>query len=340
MRSTRKRGEIQRDSARSAWVVICLALWLTGCTRTSVEAVSNQYVTEYGLGPDKWATAWLLTRRADPAATLVVTKPGAPVVDGVYFDLPTSPLRRTGHQAAFEVAKAQFNISDPVIDSLAAIVHEMEINFWAASGPPETMMVEDAFRGLQHTYGRDAVTPECYVAFFDRVYHVLGEASTRGIPVTAERLHLSCDELMVTTDRNPLVKEIPLVDVVSSMAAGHKVIFVDVREPDEFAEGHIPGALNIPIREVGPHLRPRLSGADYVVSYCVKDFRGFEMAKALAEAGVENSVIMRPYGIKGWIARGLPVAGAKGSTESQADEALAKCVASVDECLAPKGGSI
>jgi len=89
----------------------------------------------------------------------------------------------------------------------------------------------------------------------------------------------------------------------------------------------------IPLRDVGPHLAERFKGADYVVSYCVKDFRGFEMAKALAEAGVEHSVIMRPYGIKGWAALGLPITGQRGMSEQTAREDLEQCLAARGECL-------
>ena len=44
-----------------------------------------------------------------------------------------------------------------------------------------------------------------------------------------------------------------LVDALGAMAAGRKVVFVDVREADEFMEGHIPGAINVPLRDAGPH---------------------------------------------------------------------------------------
>ena len=84
---------------------------------------------------------------------------------------------------------------------------------------------------------------------------------------------------------------------------------------------------------MGPALRERLSGADYVVSYCVKDFRGYEMAKALAQVGVENSVIMRPYGIKGWISMGLPVTGAKALTEAESTQQLARCLLDTTACV-------
>jgi len=48
----------------------------------------------------------------------------------------------------------------------------------------------------------------------------------------------------------------------------------------------------------------------------VKDFRGYEVAKKLRKQGI-NAAIMNPYGIKGWIAAGLPVAG-RGLSESEA----------------------
>ena len=50
-------------------------------------------VTDYGLGPDKWATAWLMARHAVPGAELVVVSQGKPVTAGIAFDVPTSAPR-------------------------------------------------------------------------------------------------------------------------------------------------------------------------------------------------------------------------------------------------------
>lgn len=304
------------------------------CTRTDPRVVSAVYATEYGLGPDKWATAWLLTRRSGANARLVVADAGSAVIGGTAFDVPQAQYRRIGERAAFEVVRDALGIADPIVAMLAEIVHEIEVNFWSAEGPAEALIVEDAFRALQYRYGRDAVPPDCYTAFFERVYQVLKDTEARKISFDADRLRMSCDELMqVANGRSEIVPEVPIADVLSAMAAGRRVVFVDVREPDEYAEGHIPQALNIPLREVGPHLVDRFRGADYVVSYCVKDFRGFEMAKALADAGVANSVIMRPYGIKGWVSLGLPISGARALTDSAARQDLAQCLASHGECL-------
>lgn len=307
---------------------------LTACSHSDQQVPSRIYATEYGLGPDKWATAWLLTRDVQSPATLEVSPPGAPLLTGVAFDIPTAPIRRIDDRAAFEVALASLSIVDPVLQYMAQIVHQIEVNFWTNDGPVEADVVENAYRDLQRRYGRDQVTAKCYVAFFDRVYNVLRDSQARGVAFDADRLNLSCEELVqVAEHRNELIPEVPVSDVLSAMAAGRRVVFVDVRESDEFAEGHIPGALNIPLRDAGPHLLDQLKSADYVVSYCVKDFRGFEMAKALADVGVDNSVIMRPYGIKGWVAMGLPITGARALSEDAAREDLEKCLAAHGECL-------
>jgi rhodanese-related sulfurtransferase len=307
---------------------------LAGCAKTASAPPTTRYVTEYGLGPDKWAAAWLLSRHADPGAQLSFTRPGDAPVAGIKFDLPAAELRRIGNRSTFEAVRTRFAIDDPIVTDLTALVNEIEINYWTARTHPEADLIEQAFRELQYLNGRDAVAPQCYLAFFDRVYQVLQDARTKAIPATAERLQLSCGELQHLADKDrELIREVPVIDVLSAAAAGRKVVYVDVREADEFSEGHIPGALNIPIRDVTPELRDRLSGADYVVSYCVKDFRGYEMAKALAQIGVQNSVIMRPYGIKGWVALGLPITGAKEMSESQSAQNMERCLADIGTCL-------
>ncbi|MGH8177221.1 MAG: rhodanese-like domain-containing protein [Steroidobacter sp.] len=316
-------------------------LAVSSCSRGAPEVAPAVYVTEYGLGPDKWATAWLLTKRPGVVAKLLVVDAGAAVVGGTPFDVPVSAWRRIGERSGFEVARDALQLSDPVIATLARIVHEIEVNFWTSDGPPEALIVEEAYRALQHRYGRESVTPQCYVAFFDRVYEVLRDVQARSIYLDADRLNLSCEELVqVASTRGEIVPEAPIADVLSAMAAGRRVVFVDVREPDEFAEGHIPGALNIPLREATPEFAERLRGADYVVSYCVKDFRGFEMARALADMGVANSVILRPYGIKGWASLGLPITGARALTHDDAQRDLAECLAAQGECLTRRAAAL
>lgn len=105
-------------------------------------------------------------------------------------------------------------------------------------------------------------------------------------------------------------KEVAPRDVAQMILDGKRVVFVDVREPQEFAEAHIPGARSIPVRYTASVDPAELADADLVLPYCLKDFRGFEGAKTLQGLGVPNVGLLKGHGIKSWEKAGLPEAGA------------------------------
>lgn len=66
---------------------------------------------------------------------------------------------------------------------------------------------------------------------------------------------------------------------------GEGARLVDVRTPEEFADGHLPGAINIPVQdlerridELGPKERP-------IVLYCRSGMRSGRAARQLSSAG-------------------------------------------------------
>ncbi|MFA0809720.1 chromate resistance protein ChrB domain-containing protein [Microbulbifer epialgicus] len=299
-----------------------LCLCITACSKPEPRQV---FVTEYGLGPDKWATAWLLTRHVNPESSLLLADQGESLPAGIEFDTPESDLRRIENQTAFEVTQLSYAVEDPVVLNLVQIIHDIEVNFWGANKTPEAQVIETAFRGLQESYGRDTVPGDCYLKFFDRVYSALSQSTAEQRPLRRDSLAMTCDNSVPAPEKSP-VQEMAIADLLVQMQLGKRVVFVDVREEQEFAEGHIPDALNIPLRKLNDEVLRQLSDADYVVSYCVKDFRGFEMAKALKRAGIEQSVILKPYGIKGWIAEGLPTVGTRAMSREAAFQQMSTCV--------------
>jgi rhodanese-related sulfurtransferase len=90
--------------------------------------------------------------------------------------------------------------------------------------------------------------------------------------------------------------------------------FVDVREPDEFAAGHLPGARNFPrgFLEVKADLEhPKrdawLAERDRpLVLYCGGGHRSALAAKTLQEMGF-TKVVSLAEGWTGWTKRGYPV---------------------------------
>lgn len=68
---------------------------------------------------------------------------------------------------------------------------------------------------------------------------------------------------------------------------GH--IVVDVRRADEYASGHIPGAVLIPNETIGTAMPPELPDTDQVILiYCRSGRRSKEAARKLADIGYKN----------------------------------------------------
>ncbi len=293
-------------------------------------------VTEYGLGLDKWATAWLMSRHAERDAPLNVVDFGQTLPEGIAFDVPTSPLKRERDHAAFQSVMGHYRLEDPALQRMSQIVRDIEVNYWGSPDAAESPAIEQAFRALQQRHGRYAVTPECYLAFFDRVHAYVMADPEAGDAVDPARFAVDCHALASEQSEGALVPELGIGTLLSEMRAGKTVAFVDVREPEEYAEAHIPAAYNMPLRALDATALAKLRGVDYVVSYCIKDFRGFEMARSLRDAGIRNAVILNPYGIKGWIEEGLPTVGEKALVAEAGRRRMDVCVASPDRCKADR----
>lgn len=62
-------------------------------------------------------------------------------------------------------------------------------------------------------------------------------------------------------------------------------LLVDVRTPGEFASGHIPGAVNIPVQDIDGRLDELGSKNRPIILYCRSGVRSAQAARVLANAG-------------------------------------------------------
>jgi rhodanese-related sulfurtransferase len=76
-------------------------------------------------------------------------------------------------------------------------------------------------------------------------------------------------------------------------------VLIDIRDPDEFARVHIPGARNIPLIQLG-----RIDDAEEVIFHCRSGMRTASNTERLA-ASVDGSVYLLEGGIEGWRNAGL-----------------------------------
>jgi rhodanese-related sulfurtransferase len=137
---------------------------------------------------------------------------------------------------------------------------------------------------------------------------------------------------------SPLI--VPTIDadaVLGYIRDGRKVIFIDARENAEYAEEHIPGAINLSLRELaalGPKARQLLQDPDLVIAYCLKDFRGYEVARALQDLEVRDAATLSEQGINGWKKRGLPVDSAGSADDRDSARKLLACAEVPNSCTA------
>lgn len=82
-------------------------------------------------------------------------------------------------------------------------------------------------------------------------------------------------------------------------------LLIDVREVDEYASGHIPGAVNIPIRTLGDNL-DLIPTDRQVFIYCQSGYRAALATSSLRILGYDN-VVSYPPSYKGWTEAGEEV---------------------------------
>lgn len=90
---------------------------------------------------------------------------------------------------------------------------------------------------------------------------------------------------------------------VAELAARTGTPLIDVRERDEFAGGHVPGAVNIPMSELGSRLEELPAEAFDVI--CQVGGRSARVVQALEAQGHDATNV--DGGTGEWIASGHPV---------------------------------
>lgn len=98
------------------------------------------------------------------------------------------------------------------------------------------------------------------------------------------------------------MKEVDIDQAAS--AVSEKATVLDVREPGEFREGHLPGAVNIPMGQVTARLGD-LDREQPVYVVCGTGHRSSAMTEVLAAAGFD--AINVAGGTGAWISSGRPV---------------------------------
>jgi rhodanese-related sulfurtransferase len=112
--------------------------------------------------------------------------------------------------------------------------------------------------------------------------------------------------LKLVKDAKTRVAETNIADVKRRIDAREKLVLVDVREDNEWAQGHVPGAVHLGKGIIERDIEARVpdTGAK-VVLYCGGGFRSALVADNLQKMGYTNVESM-DGGWRGWLEAGLP----------------------------------
>jgi rhodanese-related sulfurtransferase len=118
-------------------------------------------------------------------------------------------------------------------------------------------------------------------------------------------------------------------DLVQDLEAGRTdgYVVVETRAPEAFAHARIPGAINLPYRDLTPERAAHLDRDLVYVCYCESTVCNAATKGALKLAELGFKVKRLSGGITGWIAAGYPTEGTtgQGTTEQQTTEQGIRC---------------
>jgi len=103
------------------------------------------------------------------------------------------------------------------------------------------------------------------------------------------------------------VQKVSAADVKAMIDKKEKIILLDVRDPQEFAAGHLPGAMNISRGTLEFVVFNKITDQNAkIVVYCKTAARSALATKTLNDLGYKNAILMNAS-YEDWIKAGYPV---------------------------------
>ncbi|GLC24237.1 rhodanese-like domain-containing protein [Roseisolibacter agri] len=103
----------------------------------------------------------------------------------------------------------------------------------------------------------------------------------------------------LVAEAKPRITEVSADDVRARLAQGESFTLLDIREPNEWKMGHLPGALHIPRGVMESAIESRVPREQEVVLYCASGNRSVLAADVLQQMGYRKVSSMRG-GIRAW----------------------------------------
>ncbi len=103
------------------------------------------------------------------------------------------------------------------------------------------------------------------------------------------------------------IKKVTPADVKAAIDKKEKAYILDVRDPDEFKAGHLPGAINVSRGKLEFVIWDKIQDKEAkIYVYCLTAARSALATKTLNEMGYKQAVLMDAH-FEEWVKAGYPV---------------------------------
>ena len=138
-----------------------------------------KWVTRATIHIDRAACAWLIRRHVDPDAEfLFLADPAELPADATGFDMRGVELSHHNGDCSFETILRRYQLDDPVLWKIAAIIHEADVDDERYDAP-EAPGLDVVLRGLS-MIGDDEHTLAVTKPIFDGLYEFYRRAGVLG----------------------------------------------------------------------------------------------------------------------------------------------------------------
>jgi hypothetical protein len=128
------------------------------------------WVTRAGVQVDRIASAWLIRKSIDPEARFRFTRGGEPHRAGeLRFDMSEAEFTHEGDQCTFEVLLRRFGLTEPALQDVAEIVHDVDLKD-GKYAREEAAGVGQLIAGLAMRHPDDEPRLRDGAAIFDALY--------------------------------------------------------------------------------------------------------------------------------------------------------------------------
>jgi rhodanese-related sulfurtransferase len=113
--------------------------------------------------------------------------------------------------------------------------------------------------------------------------------------------------LRIVEEARKRIQETTVDQVKAKLDRGEKFLLIDVREDNEYAKDHLPGAIHLGKGIIERDVEERVPALDTpMILYCGGGFRSALAADNLQKMGY-TQVISMDGGIRGWREKGFPL---------------------------------